>query len=114
MTDTTTPTPAPIPDNHLPDYETVSEALQELYDSLGEFAAAFDKFKTIHTSTNIDFTTMLQRLQFFMLDIEQDITDTYAHELFKYGFEDDEDEDEDEDEDDEDEDEEYEDEDETE
>lgn len=112
MTDTTTPTPAPIPDKHLPDYETVSEALQELYDSLGEFAAAFDKFKTIHTSTNIDFTTMLQRLQFFMLDIEQDITDTYAHELFKYGFEDDEDEDEDEDEDDEDE--EYEDEDETE
>ena len=121
-----TPTPAPIPPApttiHPPDYEVVDEALQELYEALGKFAYATDVFKQTYVPTDVDFKPMLVELDLFMLKLEQDITDSYAHILFKYGFEDDEDEDEDdededeeyedEDEDDEDEDEEYEDEDE--
>ena len=92
-----TPTPAPIPPApttiHPPDYEVVDEALQELYEALGKFAYATDVFKQTYVPTGVDFKPMLVELDLFMLKIEQDITDSYAHILFKYGFEDDEDED---------------------
>ena len=126
MTDNTTPAPLPTPTPaptppasatiHPPDYEVVDEALQELYEALGKFAYATDVFKQTYVPTGVDFKPMLVELDLFMLKIEQDITDSYAHILFKYGFEDDEDEeDEDDDEyeddedDEDDEDEEYED-----
>lgn len=102
MTDNTTPAPPPTPTPaptppasatiHPPDYEVVDDALQELYEALGKFAYATDVFKQTYVPTDVDFKPMLVELDLFMLKIEQDITDSYAHVLFKYGFEDDEDE----------------------
>lgn len=102
-----TPTPLAQPVIHPPDYEVVAEALQELYVAVSKFAEATHVFKETYVPTRVDFKPLFDQVTLVMLDLEQDITDSYAHILFKYGFEDDEDDEYDEDEEEDEDDDEY-------
>lgn len=101
MTDNTTPTPIFQSIHHQPDYEVVDEAFQELYDSVSKFTDAIDVFTKTYVPPSVDFKPVVEAIRLVMLALEQDITNSYAHILFKYGFEDDEDDEHEDDEDDE-------------